>query len=212
MEREEFDEIGFFQEEHTFENEEYFQGTILNRPFISSEIEVNTKSENGKGGGTHLFEGMYFAVEFNFSVDLIIDILPDDISFLGKLGTSLQKINPYRETLVKFDNPEFEKMYVIYSNAPELCQTLLNYDFQEFLLKLSNEYESPVFLSIRNGKLHCGLDTHENIFEIDHDESLLDEETLEIHYDHFKMYFDFIKEVVVKMESKKGLILKSHPL
>lgn len=207
MDREEFDESGFIKEKHTFESEEYFNGTIHNRPFISSEIKVNTATtKNAKGGGTHLFQGMYFAVEFNFPNDLIIDVLPDDISFLGKLGTTLQKINPYREALVKFENPEFEKMYVVYSNVPELCQTLLNYDFQSFLMKISNEYESPVFLCIRNGKIHCGLDTHENMFEIDHDESLLNEETLEIHYDHVKMYFNFIKEVVVKMEGKTRLI------
>lgn len=209
MDREEFDKSGFIKEKHTFESEEYFTGTVNKRKFISSEIEVKVANSKRK---IKLFHGMYFSVEFDFPKDLIIDILPDDISFFGKLGIVFQRMNPYRETLVTIDNAEFEEMYVVYSNNPLICTSLLNYDFQNFLLKLSNKDKHPVFFSIRHGKLHCGLDTREDMFEVDHDESLLDEESLEIHYDHFKMYFDFIKEVVVKMESKKELILKSHPL
>ena len=79
---------------------------------LCSAYKVSTR------GGTYwhtIFKGLFFIADFNkiFSTKTII--LPDKAEkLLGRLGKTLQSRNKKRGQLIKLEDPEFEKYFVVY--------------------------------------------------------------------------------------------------
>ncbi|MFM7667798.1 MAG: DUF3137 domain-containing protein [Bacteroidota bacterium] len=160
--------------------EELFEGTIEKIPVKFTEVHLQSKSRYS----THnVFRGFYSNFNYGLNSDLVIDVIEDnsrDMEFL-------QKLNLKRDKLVKIDNQEFEKKYVVYSNQPELTSELLSASFIKNLSILSNELESIVYFSVRNGCVHIAYNDGIDHFIIDHDKNV--EELSENFYnDIIKMY------------------------
>lgn len=199
-----FDESNFIVSYDTFKSEDFIEGSIDSKKIISSEVEVCSKSKNSE---TTLFQGMFCVVEFEFPKNLILDILSDEVSHFGKLGTLFQKMNVCREALIKIENSSFEENFVVYSNAPNLARSILTTDLQEILISFALRSGVPTHISIREGRLFFGINSEEDLFQVKLNESLLNNKTIENQLHQFTFYFDFIKEVSKIVESKTSSII-----
>lgn len=202
----EVDKSQFVKSHYRCSSENYLQGNLNHQKFEAAEIKLKRK-KIGRGVSFDfrkktLFHGMFFSIEIDFPENIIIDILPDDVSMFGKFGTVLQRMNSYRHELVKFDNQDFEKKYVVYANNPHYSQNLVDYNFQQFLLLLAKDEKINLFISIRSNKLYCGFNIQKPAFEIDLHQ-VLDDRTLEKHYQEFQFYFDSVNQIISKLYPKK---------
>lgn len=196
----------FIKSQYHCLSENYLQGNLNNHKFEAAEITLKRKKSgrqtNFDFSKKILFRGMFFSIEIDFPENIIIDILPDEVSMFGKFGTVLQQMNSYRHELVKIDNQDFEKAYVVYSNDPHYSLNLIDYNFQQFLLLLVENEKNNIFISIRGNKLYCGFNIQTPAFEINLHQNL-DDRVLEKHYQEFRFYFDSVNQIISKITEKK---------
>jgi uncharacterized membrane protein (DUF485 family) len=148
-----------------YSSEELFEGTIENIPMKFSEVHLQSKS---RYRSHTVFRGFYSNFNYGVNNDLVIDVIRDDSGD----REFLQKLNLKRDKLVKIDNHDFEKIYVVYSNQPELASELLSASFIDNLSNLSNNIESVVYFSVRNSFIHVAYNDGIDHFVIDHNKNV----------------------------------------
>ena len=173
MKSREFGEGKIISNYNVFNAEELFEGTIENIPIKFSEIKIETKSRYSRQ--THL-RGFYAQFQYDLNPDLVIDVIKDE----SRDNSMLQKLNFKRDKLVRVDDLEFEKFYVIYTNQEDLTKKIMSQTLIQNLNELSIKLGSKLYFSIRKGKAHIAYNDEVNYFEIDFNKT--SEELAEIFY------------------------------
>jgi hypothetical protein len=171
---------------NVFEPEELFEGNIEDIPVKFSELHLQSKSRYST---RTIFRGFYANFNFGLREDLVIDVIQDD----SRNSALLQKMNLSRDKLVKVDDPDFEKKYVVYSNQTELATELLSPKFIHQLSLHSDKLGSTIFFSIRNGYVHIAYNDSTDHFVIDHNQAV--EELTEKFYQDITKMYDVINEL-----------------
>lgn len=171
---------------NSFEPEELFEGNIEDIPVKFSELHLQSKSRYST---RTIFRGFYANFNFGLREDLVIDVIQDD----SRNSALLQKMNLSRDKLVKVDDPDFEKKYVVYSNQTELTTELLSPKFIQQLSLHSDKLGSTIFFSIRNGYVHIAYNDSTDHFVIDHNQAV--EELTEKFYQDITKMYDVINEL-----------------
>jgi hypothetical protein len=170
---------------NSFEAEELFEGSLDNIPLRFSEVHLQSKS---RYSSRTIFRGFYARFDYGLNKDLVIDVIQDESGD----KEFWQKMNLKRDKLVKVDDADFEKKYVVYSNQIELASELLSPKFIEKLSSLSLNVGSTVFFSIRNGHFHVCYSDGTDHFVMDHNQTV--EELTEKFYQDITKMYDIMKE------------------
>lgn len=192
-----FSKANFIKSYSSMDGEDYISGKIDDTPFEFSEITVSQKS----GKNTRVvFSGMFFAFNPQQKVDIKMELVPDHMEkAFGEFGRIFQKMNLVRDTLVKIDNAAFEKEFAVYSKDPGGAQYILNYDLQEFLLSTKNQSKANIYLSFNQGIIYFGIDDGRDIFKVNINESLMENNRLQEYYDDIKYYINLAKQLFEKL-------------
>jgi type IV secretory pathway VirB2 component (pilin) len=108
-----------------------------------SEVHAEQRSETTDNRGRHrasystVFKGLFFLADFNKKFYGKTVVLPDTAErLLGGIGSFLQSMNRSRGELVKIEDPEFERYFVVYGDdqiesryvlSPSLVRRILNF-------------------------------------------------------------------------------------
>ena len=147
--------------------EELFEGTIDKIPVKFTEVHLQSKS---RYRSYTVFRGFYSNFNYSLGNGLVIDVIQDESGD----REFLQKLNLKRDKLVKIEDEDFEKKYVVYSNEPELAKDLISTSFIKNLTDFSESFNSLVYFSIRNGQVHMAYSDAVNHFIIDHNKTVED--------------------------------------
>lgn len=156
-----------------YKGEDHICGTAGKTRFECSEVHAEEKTEttNSKGhrrtSWSTIFKGLFFIADFNKGFEGSTYVFPDALeSTFGWLAQKIQKLSfTAPGELVKLEDPEFEKLFVVYSTD----QTLARYILSPSLMKRITEYRRKlgrkVWLSFRDGTLFAAVWTGRNMFE-----------------------------------------------
>ena len=171
-----FIESGFVNRHSEYSGEDLFQGIINEIPVEFSEITVSFKSYTDRRKlrkGKTVFKGVFYAFSWNKTFSGVTQILPDKMEKLfGGLGTLVQKMNSSallgdgRDSLVKFDNKDFEKEYAVYSDNEMEARSIISEPLMIFLLDLKKNTNAKVYFSFVGNKVFLGINNNKDILKV----------------------------------------------
>jgi hypothetical protein len=151
--------------------DDYVKGTIGSTAIEFSEIhaEYKTESHSSRGRQRHwhtIFKGLFFAADFNKQFSGRTVVLPDTAQkVLGAAGSFLQGLDKSRGQLVKLEDPEFEKLFVVYGDDQVEARYIRSTSLMERIVKFQRKTGRPIFLSFVGTQVHVGVSYHKALFE-----------------------------------------------
>ena len=157
---------------------DFVKGKIDEVAIQFSDIHAEQKHENSKGkdNWSTIFQGLFIVCEFNKHFHGQTVILPDTAQnkFGNIIGNWLQSKNMNRDELVKMDNTEFEKEFVVYSSDQIEARYILSHSIMEKLLIFKKRSKHPVYVSFIGESIHLAIEYNKDLFEPSIFRSLLD--------------------------------------
>ena len=177
--------------QHTFERSKLFtqnidrmsgndfvRGTIdsINIQFSDIHAEERHKDSKGNTSWSTIFQGLFIVSEFNKTFHGKTIILPDTAqsTFGDLVGNWLQSKNMSRDELVKMDDPEFEKEFVVYSTDQVEVRYILSHSLMKKLLIFKHKSKHPLHISFIGGHIYMAIEYDKDLFEPAIFNSLLD--------------------------------------
>jgi len=135
----------------TYEGNDFVEGKNGKTAFNFSELNVI----QGSGKNRHtIFSGIFFVADFNKEFKGKTLVL--NRSFFGRRDY---------DDIVKLENPDFEREYIVYSNDQVEARYILSPALMERILKFKEESDTGVLLSFVNSSVFMAIDLQENLFE-----------------------------------------------
>lgn len=180
--------------------DDYVSGTIEKTDFEFSELKAEYKTTTAKDGKTEthwhtIFSGLFFHADFNKNIEGITYVLPDTAEKLfGKFGQKLQKASS-RGELVKLENPEFEKEFVVYSTGQQEARYILTPVMMESMVNLQKKYKRKMHFSFIGERVYCATSFTKGLFEPRIRKSGVNFEDIEEMYHLFSLIETIIHEM-----------------
>ena len=157
---------------------DFVQGELDNVKLQFSDIHAEKRDKNSKGkeSWSTVFEGLFIVAEFNKHFKAKTVILPDSAqnTFGDLIGGWLQSNNLSRDQLVKMDNTEFEKEFVVYSTDQIEARYILSHSLMDRLLSFKKNSSHPIYISFIGESIHMAIEYNKDLFEPSIFRSLLD--------------------------------------
>ena len=123
--------------------------------------------------GSH-FVGMFAVVDFPKKFKGHTVILPDSMEKrVGYVAKTLQSLNISRGQLVKLEDLEFEKHFVVYSTDQIEARYLLSPSLMHRISQLRQKIDKPILLSFHRNKLYLGVRHAHGFLSLDKRKSLI---------------------------------------
>lgn len=148
--------------------EDYVQGVLGKTKVEFSEIHAQYITRDGKGRTSYhtIFRGLFFIADFNKNFNGKTVVLPDTAERLfGVIGNMLQSWNIGRGELVKLEDPEFEKEFVVYASDQIEARYILSMSLMKRIVDFKRKTRKNIYLSFVGSKIFIALPCYRNLFE-----------------------------------------------
>jgi hypothetical protein len=133
--------------------------------FSEVHSEVKKKGNKGKEYWQTIFRGLFFIADFNKNFKGKTVILPDNSEkFLGSLSHFFQSFSS-RGELIKMDNPEFEKEFVVYSSDQIEARYILSHSLMNSILEYKKLVGKNISISFVGSNIHIAIAFKQRLFE-----------------------------------------------
>ena len=148
---------------------DYVHGKIDNIKIQFSDFHAEKRHKDNKGRTSWrtIFRGLFIVSEFNKHFHGSTVVLPDTAqsSFGDFIGNWLQSNNFGRDELVKMDDVEFEKEFVVYSTDQVEARYILTHTLMQKLLNYKKRSKHPVHVSFTSKNIHIAIEYNKDLFE-----------------------------------------------
>lgn len=174
-----------------YSGNDYVNGAIHNTEIEFSDIhaEYKVKTKNSTHWQT-IFQGLFFVADFHKDFQYTMVVLPD----FAQIDTFLHNINLNRDDLIKPDNPEFEKEFVVYGDDQAESRYLLTHAMMQRILEFKHKSNKNIFLSFKESKIYIAIEYNKDLFEPDPFVSLKDFETIKEYYETLALVIDIVDD------------------
>jgi Protein of unknown function (DUF3137) len=144
--------------------EDLISGMVGKTWLTVAEIHSEYCSQNSKGNRQWhtIFQGLFYILDFPKSFRGSTFVMPDHNSWLGGFGDFIQRFDG-RGDLVKLEDPDFERAFVVHSTDQVEARYLLSTSMMQRILRLSAR--GQVSLAFTGGNLYVALASERNRFE-----------------------------------------------
>lgn len=153
-----------------YRGDDLIQGSIDKTDFRCSELYTEYKTvthdKDGKRQETWhtIFKGLFFHADFNKNIQGKTFVEPDTAERLfGKFGQKLQASTKGR--LVKLENPEFEKLFAVFSTDQIEARYILTPAIMEAMVRIYKQFKREVSISFVGSRVYVALNFNKNLFE-----------------------------------------------
>ena len=160
----------FRQRFDRYKGDDLISGKIEKTDFRCSELHSEYKQVTTDSDGKReehwvtIFKGLFFNADFNKNILGKTYIEPDNAErLLGKFGQKLQASS--KGKLVKLENPEFEKIFAVYSSDQTEARYVLTPTIMEALVNIYKQYKRKMYLSFIDSRVYCALSFSKDLFE-----------------------------------------------
>jgi hypothetical protein len=180
----------FTQTVDRFTSEDYVAGTIDKTRIEFSEVHAEDRQETHDSDGHHqtryvtIFRGVFFAADFNKSFKGRTLVLPDVAQklFGNLIGSALQGKNFMRPPLVKLEDPEFEKLFVVYGDDQIESRYILSTSLMSRITEFRKKSGRDIYLSFVDDKVIVALPYKKDLFEPHLFRSIMDYPAVEAYF------------------------------
>ena len=155
-----------------YHTEDRFSGELEGVPLTFAEVHSEEEHEDCDDDGcdtsyTTIFKGLFAVAEFPKKFAGTVLVYPDrSEKLLGHLSRSLQRLGGrFRGLeLIKLEDPEFERRFVVYSDDPVTARYVLSTSLMEALRRFRDHY-GRIYASFLDGTLYLAVPVREDLFE-----------------------------------------------
>jgi len=145
---------------------------------------------------TPIFRGLFFVADFNKAFKGTTIVLPDTAQKLfGDLGQALQALNVPNGQLIKMEDPEFEKLFVVYGEDQVEARYILSTSLMRRILEFRTRTRKEMRLSFSASKLHVAIPFENELFEPKIMQSLLNIAHVQEYYNDLKLAIDIVDDL-----------------
>lgn len=159
-----------------YSGEDYIEGVIDKTDIRLSELHTQYREVSYDSRGRRyerwvtIFRGLFISADFHKHFQGITLVLPDtEQSWLGGLGQWLQslsaKLGNLPGELVKMEDPEFERLFKVFSTDPIEARYILTPNMIRRIVEFQNRTRSQVRLSFIASRVFVAIPTAHNHFE-----------------------------------------------
>ncbi|MCU0570817.1 MAG: DUF3137 domain-containing protein [Oculatellaceae cyanobacterium Prado106] len=142
---------------------------ILSRLLRGQRIRLehfNSDIMAGKIIRRQIFKGLFFVADFHKSFQGITTVVPDHTErFLGHVAQDFQSLNQRQGQLVRLEDPEFEKLFAVYSTDQIEARYLLSTRLMQKLVDFTRQMRRDTSISFVNDKIYIAIHFDEDLFE-----------------------------------------------
>lgn len=186
--------------------EDLVQGQMGATELSFSEVHAEYKTESTDSKGrrqTHwhtIFKGLFFVADFHKDFRGRTFVLTDVAErTLGFLGQMLQSWNPARAELVKLEDPEFEKEFVVYADDQIKARYILSTSFMERILAYRQKTRKSLQLSFVRDKVFVAIPESRNLFEPRLFRTMLDFSLVEGYLEDLRVATDIVEGLALNV-------------
>jgi hypothetical protein len=193
----------FLQAVDRFTSEDFVSGTIDKTRIEFSEVHAEDRQESHDSDGHHqtryvtIFRGVFFAADFNKSFKGRTLVLPDAAQkLLGSIiGSALQGKNFMRPPLVKLEDPEFEKLFVVYGDDQIESRYILSTSLMSRITEFRKKSGRDIYLSFVDDKVIVAIPYRKNLFEPHLFRSLIDYSAVEAYFTDLQFVLSLVEDL-----------------
>ena len=187
----------FLTDVDRFSGEDLIEGTIGKTYIKFSELKTEYKtSTKSSTRWTTIFKGVFMIADFNKDFNVNMVVLPDVAqNIFGVFGQALQSMNASRDSLVKLENTDFEKAFVVYADDQVQARYILTPSFMERILELKYSLPGKLYLSFSESNLYIAFEASENYFEPDFEVRFTSISEIKTHFDHLMSIVQIIENL-----------------
>lgn len=184
-----FRNSGLFTSPDRYHAEDLIEGCLDKTSFICSEVHAEERRARSTKNGVQyywedIFKGFLFIADFHKEFQGETTILQNSF-FKVKMGTSR----------VKMENPDFEKVFDVFSTNQIEARYLITPSMMERMLKLDSNFKKGVTISFRNSTILVAIPDSKNRFEADVWSSLNDMSILKSDFSVLQSLLDIVEEL-----------------
>lgn len=202
MSQESYQQSGLFPHHYDrYDGDDFVTGKIEKTDFQFSELHTQYKQVTYGSKGQRqehwvtIFRGLFMHADFNKNFSGITYVLPDTAErLLGSFGQSLQKLSG-RGQLVKLENPEFEKLFVVYSSDQVESRYILTPTMMEAMVNLYRRFGGEIYFSFVGSRVYFANSINEALFEPNIFRSGINFSDIKEMFDLFEMITVLIQEL-----------------
>ncbi len=188
----------FLRRVDVYEGEDYVSGFVGGTYVEFSELHIQYVSRDGRGRRTYhtVFKGLFFIGDFNKDFSGETFVLPDIAErFLGGVGKFMQSKNISRPPLVKLEDPEFEKYFVVYSTDQVTARYILSTSLMSRILEFRKKAGKQARIAFVDSKVFVAIPYYKNLFEPALFKTLLDFSQIEDYYNDLSLAVGIVEEL-----------------
>ena len=170
--RAEFDASDLFRSDiDRFRGEDLISGSVGETRIRFSELHVEDRQQSGSGKNRRtewvtVFKGVFVIADFPKQFRGRTVVLPDTAQrFFGGIGQALQSMNFARGQLVKLEDPEFERLFVVYADDQVEARYLLSTSLMQRVMDFRRKWNHDLYLSFARSQLFMALPSGRNLLE-----------------------------------------------
>jgi hypothetical protein len=181
-----------------YKGDDYVQGKLGSTQIEFSELHTQYKTidKDGKTQWHTIFKGIFFNADFNKEFNGEIFVEPDIAEKLfGSFGGALQGMNKAKGDLVKMENVEFEKEFVVYASDQVEARYVLSTKLLQRILDFKNKTGKKIFLSFIDSSVFVAISLNKNLFEISYFKSLLNRGVIDSFYSYLELCVSIVEDL-----------------
>lgn len=156
---------------------------------------VHVEKQSGKHNTT-IFRGLLFVADFHKKFKGETFVLPDKLEAqFGSLGKRFQKMNSARDELVYFENVDFEREFVVYSNDQVEARYILSTSLIDRIYQIKQRKpSSKMYLSFIRSKVFVAIE-QEKFLDVNMNISVYDNQVIHFLLDEIAAYISLVDEL-----------------
>jgi len=164
---------------------------------LHAERKEETYSSRGRRRRWHtIFKGLFFIGDFNKKFYGKTVVLPDTAEKLfGQAGSFLQSLNRSRGDLIKLEDPEFEKMFVVYGDDQVESRYVLSTSLMQRIVAFRKKTGRPVYLSFVGSQVFVAIPYRKGLFEPAVFSRISDFKAVEHYFDDLQLALSIVDDL-----------------
>jgi hypothetical protein len=180
-----------------YNGDDYVFGQIDKTQFWFSEVKAEYKTTTSKGQTQWhtIFKGLFFVADFNKHFEGSTVVLPNRLG-RGSLARILQKVNlTRREKLIKLEDPEFNKYFVVYGDDQIESRYVLSPSLMQRMSEFRKKNGNPLHISFVSSFLFLAIGYTKNLFEPSYFKSLTQIETVKPYFEDIRLAVGIVEDL-----------------
>ncbi|MBN1795157.1 MAG: DUF3137 domain-containing protein [Sedimentisphaerales bacterium] len=187
----------FHTKPNVYKGDDLVYGKVGDTQVKFSEVDAKYESGSGKNKSVkQIFKGLFFIGDFNKHFAGQTFVLPDTSEkFLGKIGQAFQEWNISRPDLVKLEDPEFEREFVVYSTDQVEARYILSTSLMKRIVDFKNKTGKKVNLSFVASQVNVAVSFTKRLFEPRLFRTLLDFEPMQEYFEDLQLAVGIVEDL-----------------